>query len=589
MSTPFAPEIPLSRRAGLGVLGVLAVACATVVIFAARDRALAAQLTIGLFAADLALAGLRWETGARGLALRAGAAALNLAVVAVACASLSPESPAWLLAVPVALAAPLRLMGGERGRMMMVLGLAVAVGLGLVLAGLPAAGSLPPVAAVAALAFAPSVAGPAPALRSALDESREALEAARESTRELELQLTRDSDKIVETARILTEKFERRLTNAQANRQQILNAVVDGVLTVTPAGVIESCNSAGLRLLRAREEEEVLGQPLLRFLPQARPAALALMARTSMHAAQKGAAPLSRELACIPLRGAQIEVEIAVGMMAEGSVAEDTGEFQITYTMVVRDISTRKEVERMKDQLVATVSHELRTPLTAILGSLQLMAGGAVGEFPPKARELLELAKRNGLRLVDLVNDILDIQKMQEGKMAFDMRRCSLVDICRDAVDSAAPMGESVSVAYRFDAVAGLPPVWADAGRIEQVVANLLSNATKYSPTGSTVEVRVDTAGSERLRVEVRDQGPGLEPELANKVFERFVQGETGDTRSSGGTGLGLTIARSIVERHGGEIGVVSTPGSGATFYFELPTATSVQRGNSRPEIDGSV
>ena len=120
--------------------------------------------------------------------------------------------------------------------------------------------------------------------------------------------------------------------------------------------------------------------------------------------------------------------------------------------------------------------------------------------------------------------------------------------------------------------------MWADAGRIEQVVTNLLSNATKYAPRGSVVDLKLKESDGERLRVEVIDRGPGLEPELAARVFERFVQGDSGDTRASGGTGLGLTIAKSIVERHGGEIGVKSQPGQGASFYFILPTAASIHR-----------
>ena len=144
-------------------------------------------------------------------------------------------------------------------------------------------------------------------------------------------------------------------------------------------------------------------------------------------------------------------------------------------------------------------------------------------------------------------------------------------------------MGASVEVDYRFSSPPELPDVWADAGRIEQVVTNLLSNATKFSPKGSVVDVKLIAQEDERLRVEVTDRGPGLSEELAARVFERFVQGESGDTRRSGGTGLGLTIARSIVDRHGGEIGVRSRPGEGATFYFELPTAQLVHRGSSGP------
>lgn len=169
--------------------------------------------------------------------------------------------------------------------------------------------------------------------------------------------------------------------------------------------------------------------------------------------------------------------------------------------------------------------------------------------------------------------------------MTFQMRRCSLSDICSQAVSRARPMGEAVGVDYRFSAADDLPEVWADAGRVEQVVVNLLSNATKFSPKGTRVDVRVTLVGSERVRVEVNDEGPGLSPAIIDRVFDRFVQGESGDTRSSGGTGLGLTIARSIVQRHGGEIGVDKEFVGGASFYFELPSANLVGRGKSGPVV----
>jgi PAS domain S-box-containing protein len=512
--------------------------------------------------------------------LRGLFAVLNLGVVGVACALLGGDAPAWILAVPVALAAPARLLGSEGARVLKLLGLAVVVGVGQFYASVALVDVGVSLLVLGALAVVPFFSTATSTLQAELSRSRAALEVAHQSSNHLEAQLMSGTERLEETERVLTARFERRFAEAAAHQSEILAAVVDAVFAVDDKGVVTSCNPAGERLLRATEEG-IVGQHLNSFLPQAKPGALALLARTSRLRVAKGEAAQMRELTCIPQRGPQLEVEIAVGALPSRDGAE--GYSPATYTVVVRDISLRKEVERMKDELVATVSHELRTPMTAILGSLKLMAGGAVGPLPPKATELLELAQRNGNRLVDLINDLLDIQKMEEGKLAFQMRRCSLAEICEQAVKTARPMGESVGVSYRFTATDALPEVWADASRIEQVVANLLSNATKFSPKGGTVTVQVDASAAERVRVEVTDQGPGLPEGIAEKVFERFVQGESGDTRSSGGTGLGLTIARSIVERHGGEIGVTSQPGRGASFFFELPSAKLVGRGHTGP------
>jgi PAS domain S-box-containing protein len=236
---------------------------------------------------------------------------------------------------------------------------------------------------------------------------------------------------------------------------------------------------------------------------------------------------------------------------------------------VARDVNERKKVEQMKSDFISVVSHELRTPLTSIRGSLGLLAGGVVGELPEKARELVHIAAKNSERLVRLINDILDVEKIESGQMSFRFVPQELMPLVEQALDSNRAYAEPFDVGLRvFEAAPGVR-VRADADRVAQVLANLLSNAAKFSPRGGTVEVRVARHG-DGVRVAVTDRGPGIQPAFQERVFEKFAQADVSSTRQKGGTGLGLTISRAIVERHGGRMGFV-TGSEGTTFWFDLP------------------
>jgi DNA-binding response OmpR family regulator/anti-sigma regulatory factor (Ser/Thr protein kinase) len=235
-----------------------------------------------------------------------------------------------------------------------------------------------------------------------------------------------------------------------------------------------------------------------------------------------------------------------------------------------RDVSERKRMERLKDEFVSTVSHELRTPLTSIRGSLGLIAGGAVGDIPAKAKRLVEIAHSNCQRLVNLVNDILDIQKIEAGGMAFDMAHIDLLPVVHRAIDENASYAHQFDVAVTFESVLPSVYVQGDFNRLLQVITNLLSNAVKFSPKGDVVVLRV-SLGHQQVVLAVEDHGPGISEEFRPRVFQKFSQADATDTRTKGGTGLGLSISRAIAERHGGELSFESEPGSGATFNLALP------------------
>ncbi|GIZ53104.1 PAS domain S-box protein [Noviherbaspirillum aridicola] len=236
------------------------------------------------------------------------------------------------------------------------------------------------------------------------------------------------------------------------------------------------------------------------------------------------------------------------------------------------DITERKRTEEMKNEFISTVSHELRTPLTSIRGSLGLLTGGVAGELPERARNLLAIANNNCERLVRLINDILDIEKIESGNMRFELVPQRLLPLVEQALASIQGFAAQYQVRFALHAQAADAHVAADADRIVQVIVNLLSNAAKFSPPDSTVDVTLSRCDA-RIRLSVRDRGQGVGPEFRERIFQKFAQADASDTRAKGGTGLGLSISRAIVERHHGSIDFRNLPDGGSDFFFELPLA----------------
>jgi PAS domain S-box-containing protein len=242
------------------------------------------------------------------------------------------------------------------------------------------------------------------------------------------------------------------------------------------------------------------------------------------------------------------------------------------FVLQSQDISARKEIDRIKSEFIATVSHELRTPLTSIQGSLGLIAAGAAGPLPEKAAHLIDVAYSNAGRLALIINDILDVEKIDGGKMTLELADHSLAELIERAVEENRGFAQTYQM--KFVLPKTLPNVLArvDANRLLQVLANLLSNAAKYSPAGASVEIGIAVDGA-TVRISVTDHGPGIPTSFEHRIFERFSQADGSDSRQKGGTGLGLTISKALIEQMGGTIGYTSNAGIATTFFFELPVA----------------
>lgn len=250
--------------------------------------------------------------------------------------------------------------------------------------------------------------------------------------------------------------------------------------------------------------------------------------------------------------------------------------------LVFKDVTEREQLQRMKQEFISTVSHELRTPMTSVLGSLQLVLGGTAGEVPAEMRELLEIALGNGERLVRIINDILDMDKLESGKMELRLASVALAGVVTRSLEAMQPLAEQEGV--RLEAEAPLPECWvrADPERLVQVATNFISNAVKFSPRGGRVRLSIRSDG-ELARVTVADEGPGIPAEFRCRIFQKFAQADSSDRRTRGGTGLGLSICKAIVEQHSGRIGFDSTPGHGANFYFDLPLSQGSPSGTAAP------
>ncbi|WP_102226947.1 sensor histidine kinase [Acidimangrovimonas sediminis] len=223
-----------------------------------------------------------------------------------------------------------------------------------------------------------------------------------------------------------------------------------------------------------------------------------------------------------------------------------------------------------KSQFLSTVSHELRTPLTSIKGSLDLMASGALGPLPERAHQAMGIAARNSSRLVGLINDLLDLQRIELGEMAIAHEPVDLSAIVADAVEAAEGYGRALEVNLVAEVDRGPVVVRGDTARLMQVMANLLSNALKFSEAGGKVTVRLER-GRDTARIEVQDHGSGIPEDFRDKVFEPFRQADASNTRKIGGSGLGLSITRRILDHLNGRISFESAPGVGTTFFIDLP------------------
>ncbi|MGB0678348.1 MAG: PAS domain S-box protein, partial [Polyangiales bacterium] len=354
----------------------------------------------------------------------------------------------------------------------------------------------------------------------------------------------------------------------RATRQlaAVVESSSDAILTLSPDGMISSWNAAAAHMF-GYAAEAAIGQPLSTLLPPEHMDAQA----AALRRVQGGERVTHFDAVYLTQAGTPVDVSVSL------SPLWDEDRKLAGVASIVRDISDRKALERMQSEFISTVSHELRTPLTSIRGSLGLVVGGILGPLSAEVKEYLDIALSNTERLIRLVNDILDIEKIQSGMMEFCMQSLAVADLMRDAM--TANEAYAASQGTRLQLCTPLPhgEVLADAGRLQQVLANLISNAAKFSPPEAAVELSVEVRG-DVLRITVRDHGPGIPEAFRDRIFQRFAQADASSTRSKGGTGLGLSISQAIVEQLQGRIGFGGAPGGGTAFFFELPYLPAVDQ-----------
>lgn len=381
-----------------------------------------------------------------------------------------------------------------------------------------------------------------------------------------------------EMARGMTEDIRNNEEKLRQSEMRI-RAVVDGadhlIISTTPTGLIQTFNRASERDLGYRAEEVVgIASPQLfldadevsrRVRASAQDGMPVVSAFDTLTARiRKDGGSDTGEWTFIRKDGSRFPV-----LMTITALRDAQGEIS-AYLGIATDISERKKMERMKTEFISTVSHELRTPLTSIRGALALVAGGVVGELPAAAKPLVEIAHKNSERLILLVNDLLDMEKIEAGKMELNPSPVKLMPLLQQALDGNQAYAEQYQVHYEL--AGDLPDVMVnvDANRMMQVLANLLSNAVKYSPAGGKVTVAVACV-DQQVSVAVEDNGTGIPEEFRSRIFQKFAQADSSDTRKKGGTGLGLSITKAIVEHMGGRIWFDSQPNVRTVFHVEFP------------------
>ncbi|MBD2774243.1 PAS domain S-box protein [Iningainema tapete] len=399
--------------------------------------------------------------------------------------------------------------------------------------------------------------------------SRKQIESALQKAKdELEMRVVeRTGELIGVNAQLQSELEERQRTQSALKRvsrqnELILNSMGEGLCGLDKSGKITFVNPAAAKLL-GYQVTELIGKPIDIILPPAK--------------LDETPSPLTYCPIYASIRDASVhQVTNEVFWRKNGSSfpveyvstpIQEQGEV-MGAVVTFKDITDRQLVERMKDEFISVVSHELRTPLTSIHGSLGMLASGLLDPNSQRGKRLLEIAVDSTDRLVRLINDILDIERIESGKVTMEKQACDAADLLTEAVDVMQTMAQRDGVNLSISPIS--VKLWADRDRLIQTLTNLLSNAIKFSPPGSTVWLTAERL-EDQILFQVKDQGRGIPADKLETIFERFQQVDSSDSRNHEGTGLGLAICRSIVQQHSGRIWVESHLGEGSTFYFTLP------------------
>jgi len=341
----------------------------------------------------------------------------------------------------------------------------------------------------------------------------------------------------------------------------VLNNIADGIITINESAIIESFTPAASDIF-GYEEAEVIGKNIMTLIPK--------------ELQQGDLKELEHYISTHNpfIIGKRIEVE---GQRKNGeifplelSINEMPLDDHYLFSGIARDITERKHTAKLKDEFVSTVSHELRTPLTSINGALRLINGGALGEVPDQLKEMLSLASTNSERLLLLINDILDMQKIEAGNIDFNPHAIEVSHFIQQAAEINRGYADQYNVRINIIENSLKCHIDADPDRLMQVMCNLLSNAIKFSPPDSSVDIHIQNNNA-AIRICVTDHGAGIPQDFQEKLYDKFTQADSSNTRKPGSTGLGLSISKAIIERHGGEIGFTTEDGVGTCFWFEIP------------------
>ncbi|GAB1544513.1 hypothetical protein NUACC21_71890 [Scytonema sp. NUACC21] len=419
---------------------------------------------------------------------------------------------------------------------------------------------------------------------SAAVEKQNTEQVLRKAKDELELRVAERTAELIQANEQLQSELNERqraqeeLRNSQARFAGIVSIADDAIICIDGNQSVTLFNQ-GAEKIFGYSAAEVLGQPLDILLPnrytEAHRHYVSDFGRSAKVARRMGE---RREIYGRRKDGKEFPAEASISKLRLGD--------EIVYTVYLQDISDRKQVERMKDEFVSVVSHELRTPLTSIHGSLGMLASHLINPESEQGKRLLQIAVDSTERLVRLINDVLDIERIESGKVKMEKQTCNVAELIEEAVNVMQPLADKAGVTLSISSIS--QDVWADPDRIVQTLTNLLSNAIKFSSRDSTVWLSAEAKDGE-LGIEngktssptssilftVRDTGRGIPADKLESIFERFQQVDSSDSRNHEGTGLGLAICRSIVQQHNGRIWVESVMDKGSTFYFTLPIHSS--------------
>jgi PAS domain S-box-containing protein len=363
---------------------------------------------------------------------------------------------------------------------------------------------------------------------------------------------------------------EEALYLATRQRKLILESVGDGIYGIDLEGLLTFINEAGARAL-GYEADELAGRDIHEIIRHSHANGTLYSRITSpiLESMRRRETVRMRDEVFWRRDGTQIPVEYSASPLIEdGQLAGMVVAFQ--------DVSERRRLDKMKDEFISTVSHELKTPLTSLRASLGLISSGTLDRRPEKQRQMIEMAIGNCDRLVRLVNDILDFDKIENGRLALNRVPVPAADLLRRAADVAHSMAIAVHISFRVESNEAV--AYADPERTLQVLNELVSNAIRFSPPHTVIRLGAEPSGEDQICFVVEDQGRGIAPEKLEHIFDRFQQGDASDSRALGGTGLGLALCRSIVEQHSGRIWAESTPGKGSRFMFTLPVAPPAEQ-----------